>query len=96
MRREGFEVSVKRVARIRREEGIKVSKKIAPHEAVGNFDGSRQRVERPGQVWSRTWWLTRQKMGAAFASLPCWTNLPAAKSVSAKAASINIFVGRYG
>jgi transposase len=38
MRREGFEVNAKRVARIRREEGIKVSKKTTPHEAARDFD----------------------------------------------------------
>ena len=39
MRREGFEVNGKRVARIRREEGIKVSKKQRPREAFRNLDG---------------------------------------------------------
>ena len=38
MRREGFEVNGKRVARIRREEGIKVSKNSA-HEAARDLDG---------------------------------------------------------
>jgi putative transposase len=37
MRREGFEVNAKRVARIRREEGIKVSKKQTPHEGGWGF-----------------------------------------------------------
>ena len=39
MRREGFEVNGKRVARIRREEGIKVSKKQRRTEAARHLDG---------------------------------------------------------
>ena len=39
MRREGFEVNGKRVARIRREEGIKVSKKQRRLRRLRDFDG---------------------------------------------------------
>jgi hypothetical protein len=68
MRREGFEVNAKRVARIRREEGIKVSKKqrrmkrLAISTAAGGA----------AKFGAGTSWLTKQR--AAFASLPYWTN----------------------
>ena len=52
MRREGFEVNGKRVARIRREDGIKVSKKQRRLRRLGISTTERQRAERPGQVWS--------------------------------------------
>ena len=52
MRREGFEVNGKRVARIRREDGIKVSKKQRRLRRLGISTAERQRAERPGQVWS--------------------------------------------
>jgi putative transposase len=52
MRREGFEVNAKRVARIRREEGIKVSKKQRRLKRLGISTAERQRAERPRQVWS--------------------------------------------
>jgi putative transposase len=52
MRRHGFEVNGKRVARIRREEGIKVSKKQRRMKRLGISTAERERAERPGQVWS--------------------------------------------
>ena len=52
MRREGFEINGKRVARIRREEGIKVSKKQRRMKRLGISTAERQRAESPGQVWS--------------------------------------------
>ena len=52
LRREGFEVNPKRVARIRREEGIKVSKKQRRMKRVGTSTAQRTRAERPRQVWS--------------------------------------------
>jgi putative transposase len=52
MRREGFEVNGKRVARIRKEEGIKVSKKQRRMRRLGVSTAERQRAEGPGQVWS--------------------------------------------
>ena len=52
MRREGFEVNAKRVARIRREEGIKVGKKQRRMKRLGISTAERQRAERPRQVWS--------------------------------------------
>ena len=50
MRRDGFEVNGKRVARIRREEGIKVSKKQRRMKRLGISTAQRQQAERPGQV----------------------------------------------
>ncbi|MFZ0709152.1 MAG: IS3 family transposase [Terrimicrobiaceae bacterium] len=52
MRRDGFAVNVKRVARIRREEGIKVSKKQRRTKRLGISTAQRQHAERPCQVWS--------------------------------------------
>jgi hypothetical protein len=50
MRRDGFEV--KRTARIRREEGISVSKKRRRMKRLGILGAQRQQAERPCQVWS--------------------------------------------
>ena len=52
MRRDGFEVNGKRVACIRREEGIKVSKKQRRMKRLGISTAQRQQAERPCQVWS--------------------------------------------
>lgn len=52
MRREGFEVNAKRVARIRREEGLKVSKRQRRMRRLGFSTAERQRAERPRHVWS--------------------------------------------
>jgi transposase InsO family protein len=52
LRRERFEVNLKRVARIRREEGIKVSKKQQPMKRAGTSTAQRTQAERPRQVWS--------------------------------------------
>ena len=52
LRREGFDVNPKRVARIRREEGIKVSKKQRRMRRLGTSTAQRARAERPRQVWS--------------------------------------------
>ena len=49
MRREGFEINVKRVARIRREEGIKVSKKQRRMKRLGISTAQRQQAE----TWHR-------------------------------------------
>ena len=73
---EAFEVNAKRVARIRREEGIKVSKKQHRMRRPGISTAERQRAERPGQVWSWDFVTDRLKMEAVFASLHCWTNTP--------------------
>jgi len=52
LRREGFEVNPKRVARIRREEGLKVSK--TPNRFMRRCfpTAQRARAERPRQAWS--------------------------------------------
>lgn len=52
LRREGFEVNAKRVARIRREEGLKVSKRQRRMRRLGLSTAERQRAERARQVWS--------------------------------------------
>lgn len=52
MRREGFEVNAKRVARIRRLEGLKVSKRQRRMRRLGLSSAERQRAERPRHVWS--------------------------------------------
>ncbi len=52
LRRDGFTVNPKRVARLRREEGLKVSKRQRRMRRLGTSTAERQRAERPRQVWS--------------------------------------------
>jgi putative transposase len=52
LRRDGFEVNAKRVARIRRMEGLKVSKRQRRMRRVGLSTAERQRAQRPRQIWS--------------------------------------------
>lgn len=52
LRRDGFTVNPKRVARIRREEGLKVSKRQRRMRRLGASTAERQRAERPRHVWS--------------------------------------------
>jgi len=52
LRREGFEVNPKRVARIRREEGLKVSKRQRKTRRLGLSTAERLKAEKPRQVWS--------------------------------------------
>ncbi len=52
LRRDGFAVNPKRVARLRREEGLKVSKRQRRMRRLGTSTSERQRAERPRQVWS--------------------------------------------
>jgi transposase InsO family protein len=66
MRREGFEVNGKRVARIRREEGIKVSKKQRRMKRLGISRAERQRAERPRQVWSWDFVADQTENGSCF------------------------------
>ena len=63
---EGFEVNGKRVARIRREEGIKVSKKQRRMKRLGISTAERQRAERPGQVWSWDFVADQTENGSSF------------------------------
>jgi len=72
MRRDGFEVNGKRVARIRREEGFKVREETAAHEASRDLDGrAAAGTADRARFGAGTSWPTRQKMEAAFASLLC-------------------------
>ena len=66
MRRDGFEVNVKRVARIRREEGIKVSKKQRRMKRLGISTAERQHAERPRQVWSWDFVADQTENGSSF------------------------------
>jgi putative transposase len=66
MRREGFEVNAKRVARIRREEGIKISKKQRRMRRRGISTAERQRAERSGQVWSWDFVTDQTENGSCF------------------------------
>jgi hypothetical protein len=64
------------VALIRREEGIKVSKKQRRMKRLGISTAERQRAERPGQVWSWDFVADQTENEAAFASFlaihPAW------------------------
>jgi putative transposase len=66
MRREGFEVNAKRVARIRREEGIKVSKTQRRMKRLGISTAEWQRAERPRQVWSWDFVADQTENGSCF------------------------------
>jgi putative transposase len=90
LRREGFEVHGKRVARIRREEGIRVSKKQRCMKRLGISTAERQRAEQPGQVWSWDFVTDQTENGSVFRILtlldehtrqclaihPAWSNRP--------------------
>jgi hypothetical protein len=52
LRRDGFEINPKKVARIRREEGLKVSKRQKRTRRVGVSTAERLKAERPRLVWS--------------------------------------------
>jgi len=52
LRRDGFEINPKRVARIRREEGLKVSRRQKRTRRVGVSTAERLKAERPRHVWS--------------------------------------------
>ena len=52
LRRDGFEINPKKVARIRREEGLKVSKRQKRTRRVGVSTAQRLKAERPRHVWS--------------------------------------------
>ena len=57
---------MKRVARIRREEGIKVSKKQRRMKRLAVSTAERQRAERPGQVWSWDFVVDQTENGSSF------------------------------
>ena len=50
--RTGMKVNAKRVQRVRREEGLGVSKRQRKMQRVGVSTARRQKAERPRQVWS--------------------------------------------
>ncbi len=66
LRREGFAVNGKRVARLRREEGLKVSKKQRRMKRLGISTAERQRAERPRQVWSWDFVADQTENGSGF------------------------------
>jgi len=66
LRREGFEVNAKRIARIRREEGLKVSKKQRRMKRVGLSTSERRRATRPREVWSWDFVADQTENGSNF------------------------------
>ena len=66
MPRDGFEINVKRVARIRREEGIKVRKKQRRMKRLGISTAERQPAQRPCQVWSWDFVADQTEDGSRF------------------------------
>jgi putative transposase len=52
LRRADWEVNPKRVARVRRQEGFRVSKRQRKMRRLGTSTAARQRATRPNQVWS--------------------------------------------
>jgi putative transposase len=52
LRREGWRVNAKRVQRVRRQEGLKVSKRQRKMRRLGQSTGLRHQAQRPNQVWS--------------------------------------------
>lgn len=66
LRREGFEVNAKRVARVRREEGVQVRKKQRKTRRLGASTSQRQRAERPRHVWSWDFVHDQTESGSSF------------------------------
>lgn len=66
LRREGFEVNAKRIARIRREEGLKVSKRQRRMKRLGLSTAERLRAQRPRQVWSWDFVADQTENGSNF------------------------------
>lgn len=66
LRRDGFEVNPKRVARIRREEGLKVARRQRKTRRLGISTAQRQRAERPRQVWSWDFVGDQTERGSSF------------------------------
>ena len=54
------------MARIRREEGLKVSKRQRRMRRLGISTAERQRAERPGQVWSWDFVADQTENGSSF------------------------------
>ncbi len=66
LRRDGFTVNPKRVARIRREEGLKVSKRQRRMRRVGASTAERKRAQRPREVWSWDFVEDQTEAGSRF------------------------------
>lgn len=66
LRRDGFSVNPKRVARIRREEGLKVSKRQRRMRRLGVSTAERQRAERARHVWSWDFVEDQTEAGSRF------------------------------
>jgi len=66
LRREGFTVNPKRVARIRQQEGLKVSKRQRRMRRLGASTAERQRAERARQVWSWDFVEDQTESGSRF------------------------------
>jgi putative transposase len=66
LRRDGFRVNPKRVSRIRREEGLKVSKRQRRTRRLGASTAERQRAERPRHVWSWDFVEDQTEAGSRF------------------------------
>jgi putative transposase len=69
LRREGWKVNAKRVQRVRRMEGLKVSKKQRKMKRLGTSTALRQRAERPNQVWSWDFVYDQTKNGSSLRML---------------------------
>ena len=61
LRREGLTINGKRVRRVRREEGLKVSKRQRRMKRLGISTANRQRAERANDVWS--WDFVQDQIG---------------------------------
>lgn len=66
LRREGLEVNGKRVARVRKEEGLQVPKKQRKTRRLGASTAQRQRAQRPRQVWSWDFVHEQTENGSGF------------------------------
>jgi transposase InsO family protein len=66
MRREGFVINTKRVQKVRREEGIQVSKKQRRTKRLGTSTAERQRATHPNHVWSWDFVMDQTDGGSCF------------------------------
>ena len=66
LRRESFEINAMRIARIRREEGLKVSKKQRRIKRLRISTAERLKAERPRQVWSWDFGADQTENGSNF------------------------------
>jgi putative transposase len=66
MRREGFVINAKRVQRVRREEGLQVSKKQRRSKRLGTSTAQRQMATHPNHVWSWDFVMDQTESGSCF------------------------------